>query len=141
MSWAKRYLNSISKWTNFPEYMDFYNVFKYSPEYIERTRETTTDCVGLDVMNSLQLLQSSSCFKVWEVILTAPLWFNIIFQLQLNRQWHDKGIVVIGYLLDVFYNILPLETINETININLNFLEHHSLKSKFKEFCIIAGQA
>ena len=90
--------------------------------------------VGLDVMNSLQQLQSSSCFKVWEVILTAPLWFNSIFQLQLNRQWHDEGIMVIGDLLDVFYNKLPLEIIHETFDINLNFLEHHSLKSKFKEF-------
>ena len=34
----------------------------------------------------------------------------------------------------VFDNILPFETINERYNINMQFLEHHSLKLKQKEF-------
>ena len=56
------------------------------------------------------------------------------FQLQIKRQWQNKGIMVIGDLLDVFHNILPLESINETYNINMKLLEHHKLKLKLKDF-------
>ena len=56
------------------------------------------------------------------------------FQLQIKRQWQNKGIMVIGDSLDVFHNILPLESINETYNINMKLLEHHKLKLKLKDF-------
>ena len=39
--WAKRYFKSSSKWTMFPNDEDFADVFKYGPDFLERTNETT----------------------------------------------------------------------------------------------------
>ena len=81
------------------------------------------------------MLQTNDCYKDKDVILTTLLWYNNSFQLQLNRQWLVKGIIVVGDLLDEHHNIQPLEFINNYYNINMNFLEYHSLKlNEFLEF-------
>ena len=83
--------------------MDFSDIFKYGPDYLERTKETTCNPFWLGVVNGVQLLQNSYCFKDKEVIQTTLLWYNNMFQLQINRQWHDEGLLVIGDLLPKFY--------------------------------------
>ena len=108
-------------------------MFKYGPDYLERIKETTTDPFWLDVINGLQKLHNSNCSKYRQVILTTALWYDYKFQLHLNCQWHHRGVMDIGDLHDVFHNILPLEFINETYNINMNFQEHHSLRPNLWE--------
>ena len=71
------------------------------------------------------MLQNSNCFKDKEVSLTTPLWYNSNFQLQFNCQWHNNLLKV--NLLDVFYNILPL---NEIYNKNMHFWNTIASKSK-----------
>ena len=81
------------------------------------------------------MLQTNDCYKDKDVILTTLLWYNNSFQLQLNRQWLVKGIIVVGDLLDEHHSIQPLEFINNYYNINMNFLEYHSLKlNEFLKF-------
>ena len=42
----------------------------------------------------------------------------------------------VGDMIDVFFSFitLPLDTIDETFGINMNILDHHSLKLKLKDF-------
>ena len=77
------------------------------------------------------MLQNSNCFKDKEV-LTTPLWYKSSFQLQFNCQWHNKSIIAIGNLLDIFHNILHHDSINETYNKNMHFW--NTIASKSKEF-------
>ena len=46
---AKRYLQSDSKSTMFPNYMELVKAFKYGTDYLERTNETATNLFWLDV--------------------------------------------------------------------------------------------
>ena len=62
------------------------------------------------------------------------LWINDKFKLQINPPWHEKGIMVVGDLINEFFNILPPNTINETYGIDMNFLDHRSLRHEVNEF-------
>ena len=81
----------------FPDDMYIADLFKYIPDYPQRTKEATTYPLWLIVIDSLEMLHSITLL----VILTTPLWYNNNFQPQLNRQWVDEGITVVGDLLDV----------------------------------------
>ena len=59
LSWAKRYLQSNSKWTIFPDEMDLRDAFKYGPVYLDRTRETTDNPFWLNVIYSMYQLQTA----------------------------------------------------------------------------------
>ena len=104
--------------------MDFADVFIY---------ETTTNLFRLDTINGLQMLWHSSHFKDKEVVLATSLWYNGHFQLQLNRQWHDKAL-----LLRVIWMSFPLEKINQTYNFTMNFLERCSLRLKLYEHIVLS---
>ena len=116
---------------HFPNDMDLLECFKYGPDYISRTRETISNPFWLDVIDSLHMLQTSDCYKGRDVVLNTPLWHSNIFQKQLNRKWHDKGIMTVSDLLNKF---LSLEDINSKYNINMNFLAHHILKRTMNDF-------
>ena len=62
----------------------------------DQIKEMTSDPFRLDVIQSLALLQHSNCFKEKELLLSTPLWYNSHFKLQINPQWHEKGIMVLG---------------------------------------------
>ena len=83
------------------------------------------------------MLQKSNCLKDKKV-LTTPLWYKKSFQLQFNCQCHNKSIIAIGNLLDIFHNILPLDSINETYNKNMHFW--NTIASESKEFIEIQRQ-
>ena len=114
--------------------MDLGDAFKYGPDYLTRTRETTNNQFWLNVVDRMYLLQTSNCYRSREVILTTPLWYSNIFNMQINRQWHDKGIMVVGYVLNDIHNIQTLEEINEFYNINMKFREYHGLKIKINAY-------
>ena len=78
--------------------MEFTDTFKYDPAYLERTRETTTNPFWLDVMNGLQMLQSSNYFKRQGSCNNTPLWYNNNSQLKINFQRHDRSNLIIGDL-------------------------------------------
>ena len=114
--------------------MDLGDAFKYGPDYLTRTRETTNNQCWLNVVDRMYLLQTSNCYRSREVILTTPLWYSNIFNMQINRQWHDKGIMAVGYVLNDIHNIQTLEEINEFYNINMKFREYHGLKIKINAY-------
>ena len=76
--------------------MDSSECFKYGRDYLSRTRETTSNPFWLDFIDSLYLLQKSDCYKGRDVVLYTPFWFSIISQMQLDRKWHDKGIMTVS---------------------------------------------
>ena len=53
-----------------------------------------------NVIDSLKLLWNCNFALERSVILETPLWLNPIFKLQINREWKDKGIMVISDLID-----------------------------------------
>ena len=112
LSWLKRYLLSNGKWTIFPNDMDLLECFKYGPDYLNRTVDTTSNPFWLDVIDSLHMLQTSDCYKGRDVVLNTPLGHSNIFQMQLNRKWHGKGIITVSDLLNDSLEFLSLEHIN-----------------------------
>ena len=67
--------------------MDFSDMFKYGPDYLGRTKETTCNPFWLGVVNGIQILQNKHCFKDKEVIQTTLLWYNTCF----NSKLIDSG--------------------------------------------------
>ena len=51
----------------------------------------------------------NNCFRNKEVILNYPIWYSGIFNMTIRRDWLEKGILWVRDLIDVFYNILPIE--------------------------------
>ena len=80
------------------------------------------------------MLQTSDCYKGKDVMLNTPLWHSNIFQMQLNRKWHDKGLMTVSDLLDDSLEFLSLEDINSKNSIDMNILEHHILKRRINNF-------
>ena len=54
LSWAKRILKSDSKWIIFPTGMNLEKALQYGPDYLKRTKETTSNPFCLDVGEILQ---------------------------------------------------------------------------------------
>ena len=80
--------------------MDLSEVLKYGPDYLARTRETTSYLFLLNVIDSIYMLQTSDFCKNIDVILTTLPWYSNTIQFQLNRKLYDKAIMVVGDPLD-----------------------------------------
>ena len=69
-----------------------------------------------------------------EFLRATALWFNHRLKLKLNPIGQSKGIVVIGDPLDDSFNVLPIEAIVNIYNVNINFLEYHSIRLMINDF-------
>ena len=54
----------------------------------------------------------------------TPLWYNPSLRIPLKYQWLQKGISIIGYILDKHNEFLSLEDFQKQIGIKTNFLEY-----------------
>ena len=59
-----------------------------------------------------------------ENILLTPLWLNQDLQLPIKRSWKDKGILVVGDMLDRNRCALSQEVFENTYQVKTNFLEY-----------------
>ena len=54
LSWLRRYLQSSSKWTLFPNSFELDEAFLYGPDYLDRIIEMTSNKFWIDVIRSLR---------------------------------------------------------------------------------------
>ena len=74
LSWLRRFLSSIGKWTVIPSYLELNDAFKYGPVYLDRIIETTSNKFWVDVIKSTQMLWQSNAVSDRDVICNTPLW-------------------------------------------------------------------
>ena len=134
LSWLRRYLQSSSKWTLFPNSFELDEAFLYGPDYLDRIIEMTSNKFWIDVIRSLQMLWRSEAVKDKEVILNTPLWLNSSFEIQLKRDWLNKGINSIADFLGVMKVPLSMEEFTTKYGVKTNFLEYNKIVLRIKKF-------
>ena len=93
--------------------MDLSEVLLYGPDYLARTRETTSNLFLLNVIDSIYMLQTSDFCKDIDVILTTLIWYSNTIQLHLNTK---NGMIKPSW----WWQIHWLNLINSHYNIDMN---------------------
>ena len=83
LSWLKQYLKSSGKWTVIPNDFELYNVFKYGPDYLDRTLELTTNSFWRDVIKGMQHFWQTEAPLDNFFIRYTPIWLNPTFAIQI----------------------------------------------------------
>ena len=98
--YIKRYSRSNAKWCSIPDDFEFYDVFKFGIDFIDRIIEMTSNPFWKDVLKSVKIFRTKEDFIYNESILLTPLWHNPDLRLQIKREWLEKGLYSIWDLLD-----------------------------------------
>ena len=134
LSWLKRYINSRSQWTVFPNNFDLWEAFINGSEFPEKNIKTTSNKFWLDVFERLLLLWKTEAVLGQDVIKNMPIWLKPTFSIPIHSDWFNKGISTIANFLSPIRAIMPMTGYMETYNLKANFKEYSSITIKIKKF-------
>ena len=66
-----------------------------------------------------------------------PLWYNYILRPQLNRQWYEKGVLLVGDIRYEKAEMLELDYLQSSLGLKINFIQYGELKAKMKIFLFV----
>ena len=133
VSWFKRLYKTNVGWAAIPYSYKMDQIYVYGDVYQEKLLVEVQNIFWNDCVRSLLILSKKQVYHGKESLLSIPLWYNTrVIQWKIPT-WVNKGIMMIGDILDKDGVLLDIEQIQRRWNVPCNFLLHLSLKKKIKQ--------
>ena len=87
-----------------------------------------------NVIDSLKILWNYNFALDRSIILETPLWLNPVFKLQINREWKEKGIMVISDFIEYSKKLYSMADFIARYKVKTNFLEYARVSIKINEY-------
>ena len=134
MTWLRRLLLSDSGWTTFALTHEIDKCWLYGDKYLEKKKNTIKNAFWKEVVTSMYDLR-----KIMKPItdydyLSWPLWDDNLVRLPDINKLKVCGVNVVADLLNSSWEVLTKATIEQTRNVNLNFLEYMAIKQCITRF-------
>ena len=75
-----------------------------------------------NIINFIEYVFEKSSVTCYSDLFGMPLWYNDILRLQLNRQWYENGVLLVGDILDDEAEMLDLEYLQSSLGLKINFI-------------------
>ena len=134
MTWLRRLLLSDSGWTTFALTHEIDKCWLYGDKYLEKKKNTIKNVFWKEVVTSMYDLR-----KIMKPItdydyLSWPVWDDKLVGLPDINKLKVCGVNVVADLLNSSWEVLSKATIEQTRNVNLNFLDYMAIKQCITRF-------
>ena len=106
----------------------------YGDNYLEKKKNTITNSFRREVAQSMYDLRHIMKPITDHDYLTWPSWHDKTLRLPEIKTLKVRGVNVVADLLDSTWEVLPKEIIEQSRNVNLNFLEYMAIKQSLTSF-------
>ena len=137
VSWFKRIYVSESAWVSFPYLYNMDKIYLYGDVYLRKLLVSIRNPFWKDTVKSLLKLFERPIFKGFEPILAMPIWYNSEIINEKLESWTKRGIMTIGDIIDINGTILSRQVIEQTWNVNCNFLFYLRLKKQIQNIMTV----
>ena len=133
-TWLRRLVVSDSGWTTFALAHEIDKCWLYGDNYLEKKKNSIKNVFWKEVAQSMYDLRKIMKPTSDRDYLTWPIWDDKVIRLPETKKFKMCGVNVVADLLKSTWEILSKETIEQTRNININFLEYMAIKQSWKCF-------
>ena len=139
LTWIQTCLkNPDSQWYNMFQLIcdNIDKLFKSGNEWCLRLSETLTNKFWKNILQDWHSLSKKQLPKTNSEIPASSIWYNshICNQQTYFPDWYNKGIYLIGDIINSSGTMINFETLKDTFGCNFNILNYYTVKAKVMSF-------
>ena len=115
-----------------PKYYGLDMIYIYGDVYLKKKQYSVCNVFWREVIQSVYSIYIDANIRSLTHLTSMPIWYNTKFMEEKIQTWVDKGISSIGDLLDVNGQLLPIEYIQNVLELKCDFLLYNRIKWKLQ---------